>query len=344
MRLIHTSTHSLHEFHGENSPPYAILSHTWGEEEVTFRDFEIPGSKTLAGYSKISKCCALARSDGWEYLWVDTCCIDKSSSTELSEAINSMYQWYLRAEVCYAYLSDVTSLEDFPSSRWFRRGWTLQELLAPEKVLFYNGDWRELGTRRSLENLICSATAIDRNNLLHFGRNDNYPRASVAQIMSWAARRETTRLEDRAYSLMGLFDINMPLLYGEGMKAFRRLQEMILRQTSDESLFAWRDKKLKVSGLLAQSPDAFADSGNIRPRTFPQLYRRPSAITNRGVEIDIHTIPVKNINPSNTTNNLPQRVCTHFGIIGRFSKFDNSQVSQVYMAVEWETISRYIIT
>ncbi|KAL8699616.1 MAG: hypothetical protein Q9201_005910, partial [Fulgogasparrea decipioides] len=186
MRLLNTSTLSLHEFHDGKIPRYAILSHTWGAKEVTFQDFDKPSSKTLAGYTKIVSCCTLALSDGWQYLWVDTCCIDKKSSAELSEAINSMYRWYQDAQVCYAYMVDVTRskydlslpIEDFCKSRWFRRGWTLQELLAPENVVFYDEYWEELGTKCSLQTEIFKATRIDSKYFV------NPTRASVATKMS----------------------------------------------------------------------------------------------------------------------------------------------------------------
>ncbi|KAL9579019.1 MAG: hypothetical protein Q9203_006880 [Teloschistes exilis] len=226
MRLIDTYTLTLQEFNEVDIPAYAILSHTWGDGEVSFQDFEKPSSKTLTGYTKITKCCEVARSDGWQHVWVDTCCIDKTSSAELSEAINSMYRWYEEAQVCYVYMVDVKtgSADEFETSRWFERGWTLQELLASNIVIFYDSNWEEVGTKLSLESLVSSATRIASKHL------KNPAEASVAAKMSWAAYRETTRTEDIAYCLMGLFDVNMPLLYGEGKKAFQRLQEMILQK------------------------------------------------------------------------------------------------------------------
>ncbi|KAL9576975.1 MAG: hypothetical protein Q9212_006678 [Teloschistes hypoglaucus] len=253
MRLIDTCTLTLQEFNEVDISPYAILSHTWGEGEVSFQDFEKPSSRTLTGYTKITKCCEVARSDGWQYVWVDTCCIDKTSSAELSEAINSMYRWYQEAQVCYVYMVDVKSGsdEEFQASRWFQRGWTLQELLAPYNAIFYDRNWEEVGTKSSLESLVSAATSIATTHL------KNPTEASVAAKMSWAAKRKTTRTEDIAYCLMGLFDVNMPLLYGEGKKAFQRLQEMILRKTSDESIFAWKDPNpfSRESRLFALSPE-----------------------------------------------------------------------------------------
>ncbi|KAF2188751.1 HET-domain-containing protein, partial [Zopfia rhizophila CBS 207.26] len=145
MRLLRTKTLELSEFLGSNIPPYAILSHTWGAEEVSFDDMNGDRGTTLtkAGYRKIRQCCEKALLDGFDYLWVDTCCIDKRSSVELSEAINAMFKWYQNSAVCYAYLADVPSREEptskniaFAASRWFTRGWTLQELIAPLRVHF----------------------------------------------------------------------------------------------------------------------------------------------------------------------------------------------------------------
>ena len=223
-------------------PHYAILSHAWGADEVSFADFTSPEKGiSKKGYDKIRNCCEIARSEGFDYAWIDTCCINKSSSAELSEAINSMFQWYRGAGVCYAYLSDVDRSDSplsrsssFARSRWFTRGWTLQELLAPLEVVFLDSAWVEIGTKRSLRSTLSSITRINESALERYRGGD----FSVAQKMSWAAGRATTRLEDEAYYLMGLFDVNMPLLYGEGGKAFLRLQQEILKQSDDDSLFA----------------------------------------------------------------------------------------------------------
>ncbi|KUJ11357.1 HET-domain-containing protein [Mollisia scopiformis] len=241
MRLINTTTLQLEEYFDRKIPPYAILSHRWEEEEVTFQDMIAEGA---ANSFKITGCCQRAREDGLKYAWIDTCCIDKSSSAELSEAINSMFKWYKNAEVCYAYLSDVlingfdsTSLSSmFRRSRWFTRGWTLQELLAPHTIIFFDITWTEIGTKLQLRPLIEQITGI--THLLNFNR------ASIAQKMSWAAERVTTRVEDQAYCLMGLFGVNMPPLYGEGDNAFRRLQLEILEVSDDESIFAWKEDLL----------------------------------------------------------------------------------------------------
>lgn len=150
MWLMNVETRQLEKFFN-NTPPYAILSHTWGKEEVSFQDLERDGHQKMLGYTKIEGCCHQAKQDGLPWVWVDTCCIDKTSSTELSEAINSMYRWYESAQVCYAYLEDVQADEDafernstFRKSRWFERGWTLQELVAPSKLSFFNSRWKPI--------------------------------------------------------------------------------------------------------------------------------------------------------------------------------------------------------
>lgn len=292
----------LEEYYDDYVPKYAILSHTWGEEEVSYQALLKPDSKKLAGYEKIARCCSLAAAGGFQYVWIDTCCIDKASSADLSEAINSMYRWYQNASVCYAYMADVESprvcqgspLGHDPSgwtfkerfmflnSRWFTRGWTLQELLAPSALEFYDKGWSILGTRTSLKNEIVMATGIAHEYI------DDCRSASVAAKMSWASKRKITRLEDMAYCLMGLFDVNMPLLYGEGRKAFLRLQYEIVKEVDDESIFAWREHGLEMSGLFARSPRAFQDSGNIVPVEFPRFQRRDTyTMTNRGLCIDL---------------------------------------------------------
>jgi hypothetical protein len=219
----------------DDIPPYAILSHTWGADtdEVTFRDLMDNTGKSKAGYYKICFCGEQARRDGLQYFWVDTCCIDKSSSAELTEAINSMFRWYQKAAKCYVYLSDL-SIHGYDkddhfcqsalrNSKWFTRGWTLQELIAPLSVEFFSLEGKRLGDKRSMEKQVHDITEITIQAL----RGDPLSNFSVADRMSWAAKRETRREEDKAYCLLGIFDIHMPLIYGEGIKAFIRLEEEI---------------------------------------------------------------------------------------------------------------------
>ena len=230
----------LVEYHENAIPAYAILSHTWGadDEEVTYKDFMESTKKRKAGWKKIEFCRKQAVVDNIQYFWIDTCCIDKSSSAELSEAINSMFRWYRRATKCYVYLSDVSINKHrttspstktiwevvFRESRWFRRGWTLQELIAPTSVEFFSkeGDW--LGSKRSLEEQIHDITGIAVEAL----RGRPLTEFTVEERFLWAKHRETKREEDQAYSILGIFNICMPLLYGERReKALRRLREEI---------------------------------------------------------------------------------------------------------------------
>jgi hypothetical protein len=220
-------------------PKYAILSHTWGPdaEEVTFRDLVDGTGEHKIGYKKIRFCAEQARRDGLQYFWVDTCCIDKSNNNELSMAINSMFRWYQNAARCYVYLSDieVAGYEnrqpsklawelDFRAHRWFTRGWTLQELLAPKLVEFFSQDGRRLGDKKSLEQQIHEITgiavpALQGQDLSQFGVDERF---------RWAARRQTTHEEDWAYCLLGIFGIFIPLIYGEGKEnAVRRLKKEI---------------------------------------------------------------------------------------------------------------------
>ncbi|KAH6999350.1 heterokaryon incompatibility protein-domain-containing protein [Ilyonectria destructans] len=220
---------------------YAILSHTWGEEEVTFQDFYKPGRHLKKGFKKILACCKQANEDGIRWVWVDTCCIDKTNSTELTEAINSMFGWYRLSTVCYVFLEDVPArAPNFPAAkfrkaRWFTRGWCLQELLAPPKVEFYAKDWSDIGTKWSLLPLIQEITGIQREALLHERPIWEF---SVEERMSWASRRVTTKSEDKAYCLLGIFDVSMPLIYGEGWKAFGRLRRKISKRGHEPPIFS----------------------------------------------------------------------------------------------------------
>jgi hypothetical protein len=288
MRLLHSGTLKLKEFPDNGIPKYAILSHTWGDDEVSFKDMQGYFVKRRKGYSKIQGCCKKAASHGFKYIWVDTCCIDKSSSAELSEAINSMYQWYRNAKRCYAYLADVPTDTDpystdsaFAKSRWFTRGWTLQELIAPSSLVFLSVDWHEIGEKSDLRDTISAITGINTEIL----GGEDLRMASIAQRMAWASKRETTRSEDIAYCLMGIFDVNMPLLYGEGERSFIRLQEEIMKDSDDHSLFAWRDIMAPAEphrGLLANSPAEFTDSGNIIPFRYWEV-STPYSMTNKGL-------------------------------------------------------------
>jgi hypothetical protein len=268
MRLLNTSTLVVEDFLQEKLPEYAILSHTWDVAEVTLDDIRSGRAIEKQGYAKIKECCQMALKDGFSYCWIDTCCIDKTSSSELSESINSMYRWYAGSCICYVYLSDVTKTSDafspeetteynyLEKARWFTRGWTLQELIAPALVEFYDRDWKKIGTKGSLIPWLTNKTGIDRG-VLEGIRPDL---RNVALRMSWASGRETTRVEDEAYCLLGIFGVNMPLLYGEGHQAFRRLQEEILRIEEDYTLFTTHTRdadNFRPEGLLASRTSDF---------------------------------------------------------------------------------------
>lgn len=245
---------------------YVILSHVWDKAanvegcEPTFQELSSiisainPALPDGPRYKKLKGFCEVAFNQGYTLAWADMCCIDKTSSAELSEAIASMFYWYQCAEVCYVYLKDVSSpqhedseprslpfklhnSDEFRRSVWFTRGWTLQELIAPKSVVFCSKDWTILGSKcGELADIICDITRVNKEVLTH---QQPLESVSVAQRMLWAANRRTSRLEDRAYSLMGLFGVGIPVLYGEREYAFIRLQEEILRRIPDSTLLAW---------------------------------------------------------------------------------------------------------
>lgn len=270
MRLLYTADNGrlgwTDDLVGDRIPPYAILSHTWEGQEVAYKDLQNyrdigdVDARLKGGYQKIFFCAAQAKSDGLDYFWVDTCCIDKSSSAELSEAINSMFRWYQKARKCYVYLSDVeysTSIGDnessrrwkpaFRQSRWFTRGWTLQELLAPASVAFYSKEGELLGNKHSLRDTIHEITGIPSDAL----SGKQVSEFSVAERFFWAEKRQTTREEDGAYCLFGMFSCHLPLIYGEGKeKALHRLKKEIEVASGDV-----RDAFLSATQVQSRSHD-----------------------------------------------------------------------------------------
>jgi hypothetical protein len=314
MRLLHSLPGGVikaEEFYGDNIPAYAILSHTWEDGEVTFQDLQGSSYHKKLGWRKIKYTCRQAYRDGLDYCWVDTCCIDKSSSAELSEAINSMWNWYREAKICYAYLGDINISdpsamdedelrEQLAQARWFSRGWTLQELIAPKLVQFYTAGWKPLKTKTEICAMLSQISGIGEGAL---SGKTPLQEFSVAQRMSWAAKRTTTRIEDEAYCLLGLFDVQLPLLYGEGKKAFLRLQEEIIRTNDDQSIFAWENEgyfpnfESRLTGLLAHFARQFKDAGNIYSpcsSTIPS----PCTISSKRLRIEL---PVKDdLGPTRT--------------------------------------------
>jgi hypothetical protein len=276
---------------------------------------------------KVLKSAKLASQDGYKYIWIDTCCIDKSSSAELSEAINSMFSWYQGSAVCYAFLSDYRHHGDqaqdctLSKSRWFTRGWTLQELIAPSEVRFFDSGWTPFGDRRLLSSHIATVTRIDEallrresvcyhhDVLSRRGCQDcsrgataltgrSLKSYSISARMSWAARRETTRVEDTAYCLLGIFDVAMPLLYGEGLKAFRRLQEEIVRHSNDQTFLVWdrwlyRQRMLPTDTFFAPHPACFMDGHLFRPiqALLSEFTTRVRDGGGGAIELDVHLAP-----------------------------------------------------
>ncbi|KAM5542366.1 hypothetical protein V8D89_003825 [Ganoderma adspersum] len=342
MWLLTTDRAELHEFVSPEAVPgaYAILSHVWDKDEQTFQDTrrfqdECAASKLNPrdrASPKIRGACVLAEEHGYDWLWIDAPCIDKSSSAEVSEAINSMYRYYSLAEVCYAYLKDVPhgdifdrdqpTSAAFSKSEWHQRGWTLQELIASRIVIFLSRDWTLLGTKAELADLVEGVTQIPasllrlKTQLAHF---------SIAQRMSWAANRQTTRKEDRAYSLLGIFGIQMPPLYGEGVQAFYRLQEEIMKRFPDTSLFAWRPTRPVSTStdltlptlyhhehsddtyLLASSPLAFRHSSRIRFSPRAVTARLGGLHYNTTAELDAEgcSIPTFSVTPHGVLAHIP---------------------------------------
>ncbi|KAK5157012.1 hypothetical protein LTS14_004529 [Recurvomyces mirabilis] len=306
MYLIDTTSYAL--IHVEQDldekPEYAILSHRWVKHEIIYKtyqqalmndpNFGKPGSDQEASVRKIRGACTVAKQRSLKYIWIDNCCIDKSSSEELRTALNSMFAWYHEAAICLTYLGDVTysssgngtfsrdevsGKKGHQPSEWFERGWTLQELLAPRSMQFYDRSWQPMGSRNSLADSVSNITGISRDYLQDRGSEAlTFRSASIATRLSWMAGRTTRDVEDIAYSMLGILDVNMVPMYGEGAEAFSRLQETVMTSPHafDESLFAWRlpvQGKLDcyrtsavlesgALGLLAPSPDCFRRNMN----------------------------------------------------------------------------------
>ncbi|KAI9064954.1 HET-domain-containing protein [Trametes sanguinea] len=428
MWLLNTTDYELRSFPSiEAAPDYAALSHRWDPiGEVTFADIrDFKRARRRVGWSKIENACSVAKAllPGYAWIWIDTCCIDKSSSAELSEAINSMFMWYLHCGVCLAYLNDVPAGDDprsprsaFRSSQWFTRGWTLQELLAPARtMLFFSQDWTIIDTRDALVQVIQDITAIgcevlrdtsddfprQFNHLLHDTHPDSgggaldFPTVrfikslreyqcrflpsfwatrlrshSVAKRMSWAAGRTTTRPEDTAYSLMGIFGISMPIIYGEGSEmAFRRLQLEIIRQSTDQTIFGWGaciDPSVLVTkmdgqatdwsahpkavGLLASSPMLFIFSGNLQSTTLRSLTNAVSLMggvhvshyyeTHRGIHIRLPLRPLFKL-PSNPETSQDPTAQLFLGALECIDNDDGRHIGLVLMRCSDEDAGWY---
>ncbi|KAF9785608.1 hypothetical protein IL306_005431 [Fusarium sp. DS 682] len=341
MRLLETKSYELFEASDIPAPfpPYAILSHTWisSKDEITYQDMKTRKGDIKndvykqKGWSKLRKYCDRAAKDGWEWAWMDTCCIDKTNPADTQEAINAMFRWYQSAGICYAHLEDIDVLRDvkdmdlphnvdldetvgnqnaanpssplhkalerfFIKAKWFTRGWTLQELLAPHYLVFVDCVWRRIGTRESWALEIERASNIEARHLTSFEPTD-FASCSTALRFSWASGRETTVEEDETYSLLGLFGISLPLIYGEGSRqAFNRLQRQLIIVYNDDSLFAWKEPQAisgrpvrpeqQVSksgwGILARSVKDFWDASKIKALGH---YGNTFSMTNQGLAI-----------------------------------------------------------
>ncbi|KAK3686337.1 hypothetical protein LTR37_019927 [Vermiconidia calcicola] len=329
MRLLHASNLVFKEFVGSNIPKYIIISHRWSDEEVSHQDF-LDGRRDFLygrcsgyGWVKIAKACQLAKKADIEWVWIDTCCIDKKSSAELTEAINSMFNWYQRSTECLVFLPDVEPIEgraglppsadgeskwELPvgflpealrASVWFTRAWTLQELLAPEQCAFFNSKFEFIGTKRLLATLISERTKIPELVLsnAHSRWGHQIRSEPVAVRMHWASSREATRVEDLAYSLLGLFGVSMPLLYGEGDRAFLRLQKELIGISDDETIFLSIDTTIphhNPRSAIAANPLHFMNVPHYMnvPVLYRDLYvnaipRLHYEVTNKGIRFEV---------------------------------------------------------
>lgn len=327
MRVINTKSFEFkHERGGLKfrEEGYAILSHRWLDDEITYHQYEQYVEKLKSGskenlspqLDKIRGACDIAHSKGIEWMWIDSCCINKRDTEEATESINSMFMWYRQSKLCVTFLSDVELNTEFKPkpgfkptdprifnrsdnnepAEWFFRGWTLQELLAPREMEFYDKKWNLLGTKADLQSPLSKLTGINESYLTGA---DNFRNACIATKMSWMAKRTTKLEEDLAYAMLGIFDINMLTMYGEGARAFLRLQQVLLSSPSmDESLYAWKMPAPTAGhrynrqgsawreyewGLLAPCPAWFADSGGVRviPNALPS--REPFKVTGEGL-------------------------------------------------------------
>jgi hypothetical protein len=415
MRLIDVDTLDIKFFGDDDVPEYAILSHTWGADEVTYQEMILitrmrslssaissqstettqdfaggffgsnalmlaavellvkgnwsPGSSLAdlsedalmrrEGFAKIVHAARTAKELGYSWIWCDTCCIDKTSSAEFQESINSMFRWYKDSAVCLVYLNDVQPLgtddiivdtqvtrssagNAFTKCRWATRGWTLQELVAPSSVRFYYQDWSLMGDKREFIEELSDATGIP----IFVLENSDIGEVSLAERMSWASERQTTRVEDMAYCLLGIFDIQMPLLYGEGEKAFIRLQEEILRSTDDYSLFAWKARsnipRSAYRGLLARSPSEFRDCGSIERDNGTSVF--PLNSTSLGIRIQLEFLPDPNSKDKSRyiamigcSNNMNQRLGIYVKCLDTVNQYARVEPGALVPIDDWPT-------
>ncbi|KAL0945654.1 hypothetical protein HGRIS_014808 [Hohenbuehelia grisea] len=315
----------------ESHTKYAILSHRWEKDELDYTKAKALPQNFLQrrfksqGREKIRKFCEQASQYSCDYVWFDTGCIDKSSSSELEESIRSMFNWYRNSEICIVYLAGTKSMLDpHKKDDWFKRGWTLQELLAPPRMKFFNSDWTPTTssqydidrtttlTRRVPEFSVRLSAA---SGIYPVERLHNYvPGVEQArEVLHWASARQTTRPEDMAYCLIGLLNLELSVAYGEGYPtAFYRLQVEVMRRTEDRGLFFWSGSPSSHSSMLAatvfgfRQPVPWSDDG-VRSDGYYSacLDRDPTiTLTNCGIRM---SIPLYSVELDPTTRNTSRK-------------------------------------
>jgi hypothetical protein len=317
---------------------FAILSHTWERGELSYQDLH--GQNDLSGshlcppdsdqdsdrkrsFEKLHNFCDIAKEYGTEFAWADNVCIDKSSSAELDESIRSMFSWYRDATICIVYLAQTNDLRDLVHDRWFARGWTLQELLAPRHLKFYSKRWhplteflndkisaedvRKLNDQRLsrqldlLSGAILKAAGLVMQHVRDFIPGIRHP--SLPERMQWIARRVTTRGEDQSYSLMGIFDVSISIAYGEGReRAFFRLFQAILEVGYERDWLLWTGRSVSPSihpsRMIPSSPKCYLTRNVHFRRDTPEgmmvsaLENEPLSLTNVGLPMKILFVPV----------------------------------------------------
>ncbi|KAF9223458.1 hypothetical protein BS17DRAFT_673606, partial [Gyrodon lividus] len=293
-----------------NLVSYAIFSHKWLDEgEPTYQQMTekktVPACsrghlmriKRALGTVSVS-CCRVARSLGVQFLWSDTCCIDKSSSAELDESLRSMFRWYRNASICIVHLNQTTVIEDLRQDEWLKRGWTLQELLAPKRTKFFTKKWEPLTDQEDdkeedtpLMTLLAEITGIPEDDIYEFSPTPDH----VDERMTWAAGRRTTRAEDTAYSLMGMFDVSIQIAYGEGAeRAFCRLIEAIILAGGSSTVLNWAGQPAKhhSSRCLPSSPASYLGHPNL-----VSIDRLDLALTSSGFRVPLILLPLATIRP-----------------------------------------------
>ncbi|KAM0246184.1 hypothetical protein ACHAQJ_010323 [Trichoderma viride] len=271
---------------------YGILSHRWlPKGEPTLKDM-VEGTAKGPGWDKLTLFCKRVFEYNLNFAWSDTCCIDKTSSSELDESIRSMFRWYRNASVCFIYLAKTTCIDDLPSDEWFERGWTLQELIAPPVIKLFDTKWERLANgsndknNRQMLRLLSKASGCPERELHQFKPGPYY----VDERMTWAATRKTTRGEDIAYCLMGLFDVTLQTAYGEGAeRAFCRLIDMIMQSNGNTSVLNWAGKPASShrSLVLPSSPRCY-----VGRRPFNSVRKLDISMTSRGLRIPLLIIPI----------------------------------------------------